>query len=35
MPGDDVTAELDAFLAAHSGELVEFRRDLHAHPEIG
>src|SRR5580704_16109329 len=35
MPGDDVTAELDAFLAGHSGELIEFRRDLHAHPEIG
>jgi amidohydrolase len=35
MPGDDVTAELDAFLAGHAGELVEFRRDLHAHPEIG
>jgi amidohydrolase len=35
MPGDEVTAELDAFLAGHSGELIEFRRDLHAHPEIG
>src|ERR1700678_617591 len=35
MPGDDVTAELDAFLAGHSAELIEFRRDLHAHPEIG
>ena len=35
MPGDDQTAELDAFLAEHSGELIEFRRDLHAHPEIG
>jgi amidohydrolase len=35
MPGDDLTGELDAFLAQHTGELVEFRRDLHAHPEIG
>ena len=35
MPGDDQAAELDAFLARHSGELIEFRRDLHAHPEIG
>jgi amidohydrolase len=35
MPGDDVTGELDAFLAGHSGELTEFRRDLHAHPELG
>jgi amidohydrolase len=35
MPGDDVTGELDTFLAQHHGELVEFRRDLHAHPEIG
>ncbi|HLX49205.1 MAG TPA: amidohydrolase [Streptosporangiaceae bacterium] len=35
MPGDDVTGELDAFLAGHSAELIDFRRDLHAHPEIG
>jgi len=35
MPGDDVTGELDAFLAGRTSELVEFRRDLHAHPEIG
>src|SRR5436305_194604 len=35
MPGDDQAAELDAFLAGHSGELIEFRRDLHAHPEVG
>ena len=35
MPGDDLAGELDAFLAEHSGELIEFRRDLHAHPEIG
>jgi amidohydrolase len=31
----DLTGELDAFLAAHESELIEFRRDLHAHPEIG
>ena len=35
MPGDDLTGELEAFLAQHTGELAEFRRDLHAHPEIG
>src|SRR5580700_1736875 len=35
MPGDDLAGELDSFLAEHSGELIEFRRDLHAHPEIG
>ena len=35
MPGDDLTGELEAFLAQREGELVEFRRDLHAHPEIG
>ncbi|HEY2443595.1 MAG TPA: amidohydrolase [Streptosporangiaceae bacterium] len=35
MPGDDLTGELSTFLAEHSGELIEFRRDLHAHPEIG
>ena len=35
MPGDDLAGELDAFLAEHSGELIEFRRDLHAHPEVG
>ncbi len=31
----DLTGELDAFLAGHEAELIEFRRDLHAHPEIG
>jgi amidohydrolase len=31
--GDDLTADLDAFLARHETELTEFRRDLHAHPE--
>jgi amidohydrolase len=35
MPGDDLAGGLDAFLAAHAGELIEFRRDLHAHPELG
>ncbi len=31
----DLTGELDAFLAEHVAELIEFRRDLHAHPEVG
>jgi amidohydrolase len=31
----DLTGELDAFLTGHESELIEFRRDLHAHPEIG
>jgi amidohydrolase len=35
MPGDDLTGDLDAFLAEHTGELIGFRRDLHAHPEVG
>src|SRR5216683_3796771 len=35
MPHRDVSAELDEFLAAHEAELIEFRRDLHAHPELG
>jgi len=33
--GDDLAAALDAFLARHEAELIEFRRDLHAHPELG
>ena len=33
--GDDLTAALDAFLARHETELIGFRRDLHAHPELG
>ena len=33
MEGNHLIADLDAFLAAHAPELVEFRRDLHAHPE--
>jgi len=35
MAESDLVGELDAFLADHEPELVEFRRDLHAHPEIG
>lgn len=27
--------DLEEFLAGHEAELVEFRRDLHAHPELG
>src|SRR6516162_10689543 len=32
--GMDLAADLDAFLASHEDELIEFRRDLHAHPEL-
>jgi amidohydrolase len=35
MAEHDLDGELDAFLACHEPELVEFRRDLHAHPETG
>ncbi len=35
MPGLEVAAELGAFLAAREEELIAFRRDLHAHPELG
>jgi amidohydrolase len=35
MVENDLAGELDAFLAGHESELIEFRRDLHAHPEIG
>ena len=35
MLGHDLPGELDEFLAAHEAELIEFRRDLHAHPELG
>jgi amidohydrolase len=35
MAEHDLEAELDAFLTAHEPELIEFRRDLHAHPETG
>src|SRR5450759_6012362 len=34
MPDRDIPGELDEFLAAHEAELIEFRRDLHAHPEL-
>jgi amidohydrolase len=30
-----MTAGLDAFLGRHEAELIEFRRDMHAHPEVG
>lgn len=30
----ELAGELDSFLADHQPELVEFRRDLHAHPEV-
>src|SRR5215469_8743009 len=35
MPEDDLAAAIGGFLADHSAELIQFRRDLHAHPEIG
>ncbi len=35
MAEHDLLGELDAFLAGHEAELIEFRRDLHAHPEVG
>jgi amidohydrolase len=35
MPDRDLPGELDEFLAGHAAELIEFRRDLHAHPELG
>jgi len=35
MAEHDLEGELDAFLAGHEAELVDFRRDLHSHPEIG
>jgi amidohydrolase len=31
----DLEGELDSFVEAHQAELIGFRRDLHAHPEIG
>jgi amidohydrolase len=31
----DLTGELEAFLGEHEPELIDVRRDLHAHPEIG
>jgi amidohydrolase len=35
MAEHDLVGELDAFLDGHGSELIEFRRDLHAHPEVG
>jgi amidohydrolase len=35
LDGRDLLADLDAFLTLHEGELIEFRRDLHANPETG
>jgi amidohydrolase len=32
---DLLEGEIDAFLGGHEAELVAFRRDLHAHPELG
>src|SRR6266513_1145450 len=32
--GNDLLADLDAVCAEHEAELIEFRRDLHAHPEL-
>jgi amidohydrolase len=34
MAGNELAADLDAFLAGHGTELIDFRRDLHAHPEL-
>jgi amidohydrolase len=34
MEGNDLISDLDAFLAGHETELIEFRRDIHAHPEL-
>jgi amidohydrolase len=31
----DLEGELDTFVAGQRGELIDFRRDLHAHPEVG
>src|SRR5258708_20248276 len=35
MAEHDLVGELDAFLHGHGPELIDFRRDLHAHPEVG
>ena len=35
MPNDPLRADLCAFLTAHEAELISFRRDMHAHPELG
>jgi amidohydrolase len=34
MAGGDLITDLGVFLAEHETELIEFRRDLHAHPEL-
>ena len=34
MPAPDLLGDLDEFLAGHTQELIAFRRDMHAHPEI-
>jgi amidohydrolase len=35
MAQDTLAGQLDTFLAEYESELIEFRRDMHAHPEIG
>ena len=35
MPNDPLRADLGSFLTAHEAELIDFRRDMHAHPELG
>ena len=35
MARSDLRRRARRFLAAHQAELIEFRRDLHAHPEVG
>ena len=35
MPNDPLRADLCSFLTAHEAELIDFRRDMHAHPELG
>ena len=35
MHSHDLAGELSEFLAAWEAELIAFRRDLHAHPELG
>ena len=34
-PSNPLRADLGSFLAAHEAELIDFRRDMHAHPELG
>ncbi len=35
MEGNDLASDLAAFIATNEAELIAFRRDLHAHPEVG